>query len=257
MELGLKDLVVFDNNPAFGVWNRFANATLTTTNALMMYVGSGNTLAHTSYNFASANASLFVASSDAADTGTLLVYGIKIDGSGNWVDFTEEVTMQGTTTVELTNTGIRVNRMKYISGSGSPAATSNAGNIFCVTDSFVAGVPATVAGILIGIPAGYSTSQGTVTTLGSDVAYGVVHGLYANGNSRNLSFELLVRDNTQTNPTFQKVGPWVTDGEDYLMIDFHYKIGPKTDVMLIGKSSDAVSKNFTSGYDIFWRKAAV
>lgn len=116
----------------------------------------------------SAGVGMSVASSSALDTAagtgarTVRVEGIKATGA----KFSEDVTLNGTTEVALTNTdAIAINRA-YVLTAGSGGV--NAGDIYVGDGTFTAGVPAEIFNKIL---AGYGQS---------------LHGLYSSPTGRSL-----------------------------------------------------------------------
>jgi hypothetical protein len=99
------------------------------------------------YPYLTSNTTLSVVSTDVDDDGdpvdtgarTVTIIGLYDDGSGNWLDRTDTVTMNGTTPVNTNVQFIRVNEFRVVTAGSS---ASNEGNI---TLSNGATVMATIA----------------------------------------------------------------------------------------------------------------
>lgn len=156
---------------------------------------------------------LYIQSTDAADTGTLVLYGL----DENFLPLREEVTMLGLSTVTTSNTFSRVNSIKYEqtvavnAGTITARTVSNLGTIVAsiaidAGDSAMAiyTVPADRKGYLVGYTTGTSKAKETITHL---------HIREPNNGGFSLINEMEINNNTVTLPFFVP-----------------YTLKPKTDV---------------------------
>ena len=175
-------------------------------------------------------------SSDAGDSGPMVVEYHTVDGSGNFTFGVQTVTLAGQTKTALTTPAARISRI-YNDGSSTWAGT-----VYVYEDDTVAaGVPATGAKVHAMITAGKQNSSKGATTISSQ-DYWLVTAFTADVIEKAATFAEVHLEIRNKGKVFREVAHLtVSDDSGHVSYDFkpYVIVPPNSDVRLVGLADTA------------------
>jgi hypothetical protein len=201
----------------------------------------------TAYPWIATAGTFEIASSDASDTGEVVVTYI----DSFWDRKTATKTLTGQTLVTSTETAMRILSIECVNSGAQD--TTNQGTIYVFTGTATSGVPDDLSKVLALIPIGVGKSKGAVFSTPRNVTKGIVKGIkYALGEGVDFYVYLNVVDRSVTYPVKKVYGPfYLFQTTGYIPLDV--PLDDKMDVYLTGATGTAAQKAWL-GFDVFYRK---
>lgn len=201
----------------------------------------------TAYPWPSSAAVVKVTSSDANDTGAVILTYL----DENWDRQEETLTLTGQTIVSSTATPIRVLGLRCVDSGAQD--TTNQGTLYVFTGTATSGVPDSLATILAIVPIGYGSSKAAVYSTPRSVSKGIIKGIrYSCAEGVDFAAYLTIIDRSQTYPVKKVYGPFnLFQATGVLPV--YIDIGSKTDIYMTANTGTAAQKCLL-GFDVFYKK---
>jgi hypothetical protein len=208
---------------------------------------SADTYQQTAYPFPSAAAAVKISSSDANDTGEVVLTYL----DSNWDRQTVTHTLTGQTQVATTVTPIRV--LSLVCNDSGAQDKTNQGTIYVYTGTATSGVPDSLSTVLAIVPIGAGRSKMCVTSIPRNVSKGLIRGIdYACAESVDFYFYLYTIDRSETYPILKQYGPFYVF-QSSGRIPLNIPVNDKFDVYMTGATGTAAQKCWLN-LDLYYKK---
>ncbi len=193
-----------------------------------------------------------IASSSANDSSTgtgmrtLRIYGL----DANWLEVTEDITLNGTTNVSTVNSYVRINKMKGLTWGSS---LENEGDI-----TATAQVDGTVTARINNVDGGYNQTLSSLYSVPSNKV-GLITNIFSvinisSANKTIFDLHLLIKENADLSTSgyllSHAMGVYINNNIHEHTITPYLKVQSKSDIVLRGVNCTDKDSDITAGYGL-------